>query len=295
MFNLKSQYESLEKRIGYHFYNHFTSPYWNKYFQHVNNLNLFRSAFILSFDCDSEEDYKVVKEMNIRLSDMGIKSTFAVPVQLLKRGESEYQYLQDYGSVFINHGYRKHTFWDLVNNVNASSFFYDKIPSAVWQEDIFLADEYLKNFSSRPIEGFRTPHFGTFQNEYQLNELHEQLIKYGYLYSSSTTPTYLMQNGFTSEKHGLIEIPVTGSFKKPITILDSWNYFKSPIRKHTPEDYLENILGFLGMIKKGHKIFLNLYADPSHVAHSEIFYIAMSLLAKNADSLFFEDLVNIKK
>lgn len=294
MFSLSTRSEALQKRVGYHLYNRYTTPYWKKYFEHVDNLNLERSAFILSFDCDAEEDYKVAREMHKRLTDLGIKSTYAVPVQLLQRGETEYKYVLDNGAVFINHGYRKHTFWDPMRDVNASSFFYDKLPAEVWKEDIHLAHEYMTKFSPAPINGFRTPHFGTFQMTGQIQQLHEELKKVGYAYSSSSTPYYLMKNGFKNNKHGIIEIPVTGSFKTPMTILDSWNYFKSPLRKFTPDNYLENISGFVDMIRTGRKIFLNLYADPSHVAGSEQFYAAMELLAKNADSLFFDEFIKTK-
>jgi hypothetical protein len=293
MYNLFTNYEYLQKRLGYHLYNMYTAPFWKKYIDHVDEIKLQKSSFILSFDCDAEEDYKVVKEMHMRLSDLGIKSTYAVPIQILQRGESEYRFLLENGAVFINHGFRKHTFWDLMKDVNASSFFYDKLPSAVWKEDIYLAHEFLSKFSNSPINGYRTPHFGTFQLKNQIKELHEELKKYDYIYSSSTTPYYLMKKGFKNKEHGIIEIPVTGSFNAPMTILDSWNYFKSPLRKHSPDNYLENISSFIDRFSKSNNLFLNLYADPSHVARSSQFYSAMALLAKSADSLFFEDFISI--
>jgi hypothetical protein len=45
---------------------------------------------VLSFDCDTAEDISVVEELHHRLIDIGVAPVYAVPGQLLEKGEKIY-------------------------------------------------------------------------------------------------------------------------------------------------------------------------------------------------------------
>ena len=98
---------------------------WAFYANKARHL-LNQSYFILSFDCDTEEDIMVACDVHQRLKEIGITPVYAVPGELLKKGENVYRKLYETGAEFINHGGREHTYFDKKYQRQASSFFYEQ-------------------------------------------------------------------------------------------------------------------------------------------------------------------------
>jgi hypothetical protein len=257
---------------------------------HAVRSGLDRLYLVLSFDCDTPEDIEVAWDVHQRLRDFGICASYAVPGELLVQGESVYRRIAGTGAEFLNHGGRSHTYFDTAQGRYRSNFFYDQQSRDVLETDIVEGDRLVTQVIGRKPEGFRTPHFGTFQQREQLLFLYSVLTRLGYRFSSSTTPLAGLRFGPAFAKLGLMEFPVSGQGDDPLSILDSWGCFHAPDRVMTAEDYRRKALMLAGHLNGGPGI-LNFYADPCHIAHEPIFFETMSELAKMAQPTRYRNLM----
>lgn len=264
---------------------------WDLYSWSSKRL-LNETYFILSFDCDTAEDAAVAWDVHKRLMDMGIMAVYAIPGELLKQGEKVYRKIFESGAQFINHGGREHTYFNIESNRHASCFFYDQQSLEVVKEDILLGHKTLYDVLGIRAEGWRTPHFGTFQKTQQLDFLYSILNDLQYKFSSSTVPLKAFQCGPAYEIHGLTEIPVTGIFNEPFNILDTWAYFGAPDCVRSPDDYLKACRS-LADFASCKPLLINVYGDPSHVFDKKEFFEGMKSLAKISKNINYSDLVGI--
>ena len=250
-----------------------------------------RLFFVLSLDCDTEEDIRAAWGVHTRLVDMGIRPVYAVPGELLRKGEKVYRRISGAGGSFINHGGRSHTYFDGDSKRYRSCFFYDQLPQDVIHEDVIDGDACLKDVLGIAPKGFRTPHFGTFQKPKQLRFLHRILRELGYSFSSSTVPIYGFRYGPMFDRFGVFEFPIGGRAATPFLTLDTWSCFAAPNRQLMPEDYkregsqIADLMSGLGVG------LLNYYADPSHVCDGEIFFETIARWCEIAEPVTFDDLV----
>lgn len=254
--------------------------------------NLLSKSFIISFDCDTTDDIQSSLEVFNKLQKKKITPIFAVPSEIIKEGMQTFESIRNKGGIFINHGFKKHTFYNNKKKRHESCFFYDKLPEKTIENDIVKGHNFLKKFLKKHPNGFRTPHFGTFQNKKNLELLHKILKKKNYLYSSSTIPSYGYINGSIINDHGVYEFPVSGRYSSPLLILDSWGFFAAPNRNETERDYMMEIEKMINVVKNNCGI-INIYADPSHVVKSKIFFKSMDLLNNSLENKTFEDFLNI--
>jgi hypothetical protein len=269
----------------------FPSAFWREWTRRARNAG-FRKLFLaLSFDCDTPEDASAALELNRRMMDLGIKTTYAVPGAILEKEVGIYARLYAAGAEFLNHGYAQHTYWDVGKKRYASSFFYDKLSEEEIQDDIRRGHQAVIATLGEAPRGFRTPHFGTFQKRRELRMLHEFLQTLGYAYSTSTTPYYAYRHGPYYQDSGLREFPVSGIFSRPLAIQDSWGFFAAPNRPYRPERYLEEAKRMVGFCQKiGMTGILNYYADPSHIVREEYFFKAVELWKTIAEPVQLRDL-----
>jgi hypothetical protein len=244
----------------------------------------------VSFDCDTADDIAVAASVHQRMMALGILPAYAVPAELLKEGEAVYREIAATGAEFLNHGYRRHTYFDARAGQHLSCFFYDQQPLATVEEDVTLGHRAVTEIIGTAPRGFRTPHFGTFQRPSQLRFLHRVLRGLGYRYSSSTSPFFALRHGPVFERFGLKEVPVSGGGNRPLTIIDSWSCFAAPVRQLGPADYQDEIVGLARRLE-GQSGILNYYADPSHIAGEPIFFEAMAALARIARPATFAALL----
>ena len=257
------------------------------------NRKIFKkSHFILSFDCDTEEDIAVALEVQAKLQDMGITPVYAVPGELLKKGETVYKKIFESGAEFINHGGRSHTYFDTIHDRHASCFFYHEQPVEILREDIIQGHQTLQDVLGFIPKGWRTPHFGTFQNTENLNFLYSTLKELQYDFSTSTVPGMAYRYGPVYKKNGLIEIPVTGIFSEPFNIMDTWAYFAAPDRMKTPNNYLKD-LQHLAEFAFRHPILINIYGDPSHIYDKPEFFESMKVLVQKSQNINYSQLIEI--
>jgi peptidoglycan/xylan/chitin deacetylase (PgdA/CDA1 family) len=243
---------------------------------HAARAGLKRPAFVLSFDCDTDRDIDVAWTVHERLRELGILAIYAVPGELLQRGQQVWKKIAGTGAEFLNHGYREHTVHSAGHYV--STLFYERMTSAEIEDDIERGGEAVRRVVGTMPRGFRTPHFGSFRTRAQIAWLHRLLARLGYRYSSSTTPYVAIRHGPFTRRFGLIELPVSGCPDYPMMILDSYNFRFSPGR-FGPDDYVRQASRWADALAAGRPLFVNLYADPSQVADWPEFFEAMQRLA----------------
>lgn len=245
-----------------------------------------KAYLILSFDCDTEEDMQVVTEVHTKLQDIGITPVYAVPGELLQKGDKVYGQLYASGAEFINHGGRTHTYYDQAKARHASCFFYDQQSADAINEDIYAGHAILQDVLGMTPIGWRTPHFGTYQLPEQLAFLYKILQELNYKFSSSTTPRFGYAHGPSYSQRNIVEIPVTGIFNEPFNIMDTWAFFAAPERIKNPQDYItitEQLLDFM----TNKPMLINIYGDPSHIHDKPEFFTAMRNLVSKARSINF--------
>lgn len=250
-------------------------------------------ALVLSFDCDTEDDARVAWDVHRRLLDLGVNPTYAVPGEVLLAGRAEYERILGTGADFVNHGHRRHTYFDQSTGRHASCFFYDQLDRSVVRDDIEAGDATLREFLGRPVEGFRTPHFGHFQEPDELRFLHDVLGDLGYLYSSSTVPTYGFRRGPVSRDLGLAELPVSGMASAPLAILDTWSCFAAPDRTRSPEDYGREGSNLLNRLQAAGGGVINVYGDPIHVHDQPVFFETIARWAEVATPMSLAQLARL--
>lgn len=273
--------------------NKFDKEYlWKRYSKKCKELGMSNSILVLSFDCDTHEDAEVVQSLHQDLQNLGVKSSFAVPGEILRKNLVTYKSLANHGCEFLNHGEKEHTVFNKKTGHYESTFFYHDLSEQQVLEDVSAGHETLKKFLGFSPLGWRTPHFGTFQKKRDLERLYGQLKKLNYGYSTSRVPSYAFSRGpiVSQKKYSLVEIPVTGTTEYPFTILDSWRYFASPYRNRGPSDYLNECIK-IAEIARNIPILINIYADPSHVSGNREFLEGIREICKHAKSSYFKEIV----
>ncbi len=268
-----------------------TSWLFDRYRRLAETAGLKQLYFVLSFDCDIEDDISVVRDMHSRLIDMGVRPVYAVPGELLQKGEATYRSILDAGGEFINHGYREHTFFDERRGEHASCFFYNEQDYDVVRDDIVSGDRNLRQVLGVKPQGFRAPHFGTYQKSWHLTYLHSVLKELGYLFSTSTVPLFSYRFGPVFDHYGVMELPVSAMGGYPLRILDTWGCFAAPYRKFTPADYrAQGRQAAERFLDLGVGV-LNYYADPSHIHDRPEFFSAVAHWASVAKSVTYNELL----
>jgi len=247
----------------------------------------------VSFDCDTDDDIGVAGDVHARLADMGVPAVFAVPGELLRAGEAVYRRIAEAGAEFINHGDRKHTYFDTALGRHASCFFYDQIGREAVRADVMAGDATLREVLGVAPRGFRTPHFGTFQRPAELQFLHGMLAGLGYAFSSSTVPLFGFRFGPVFRRFGVAELPVSGMGEHPLTTLDSWACFAAPDRVFDADDYRRQGQALAQALAGGGAGILNVYADPSHVHGRGAFFETVAAWRRIAEPARFSDLPGI--
>lgn len=264
---------------------------FNRYQKLAKRSGFNELFFILSFDCDTVEDIKVVWDVHAQLLELGVLPVYAVPGELLKKGEKTYARIRDTGAEFINHGYTEHTYFDQSVAAYRSCFFYDQLSLDTVREDIIRGDHCLKEVLGISAQGFRVPHFGTFQKEAQLRFVHATLKTLGYHFSSSSMPRLGFRHGPIIDRFGILELPVGGRVSRPLEVFDTCGYFMAPDRDKTADDYGQEGIKIANKFARKGVGLLNFYADPIHIHDSPVFFETVARLASIAKTTSYQKLL----
>jgi len=252
---------------------------WARYNAVCEQLGLSGTVLFLSFDCDTDQDAAAGLEVADSLYRLGLKASFAVPGAQLLNNRKIYAHLASLGYEFLNHGLRPHAAW------NGSRYyaitFYNEMTRQEVEKDIREADAVIREVTGQPPQGFRAPHFGSFQKPEEVAFMHRVCAELGYAYSSTTLPKYALERGPAFFSEGLVELPVMGSWREPHVILDSWNYLEDRVNYRLSATYFERFEETLRLARKSKTPrLLCWYADPSHVLGQKPFEQAMRLAAE---------------
>jgi len=266
---------------------------WRIYSARARAAGLRGVYVILSFDCDTPEDAEAAEALHDALARRAIKATYAVPGAMLQQAKGVYCRLAERGAVFINHGAKPHT--EFRDGRYWSINFYDRMALADVATDIRSGHEIVAAITGRAPDGFRAPHFGTFQHSAQLAYQHQVLRELGYRFSTSTIPAYAFLHGPVWWNRTLPEVPVSGSLESPLGIFDSWTYARSPKDPRVTTDYEAGFRATLSFLLDSNlPAVLNYYADPSHVWDTPAFQGVMDVLSESAvRTLHFRELLDL--
>lgn len=240
----------------------------------VEGLYLF-----LSFDCDTDLDIEASRRMHDFLGGLGIRMTMAVPGTQLLNGAEVYAGLGADGVEFMNHGFLPHAAWQ--DDSFISTTFYHEMADEAVAADIRKGHETVASVIGLPPSGFRAPHFGLYQEPRQLELVHRTARELGYLYCSTTIPSFGHAHGPVVDAGGIVELPTFGSVRAPTTILDSWTYLTDRRDYVLDGLYADLMIETVDtMLDRGMSGILSWYADPSHVIGQEPFERAMTHIAR---------------
>lgn len=245
--------------------------------------------FTLSFDCDTEEDRDVAWDVHARLMDMGITPVYAICGDLLRDGEKVYSRIFETGAEFINHGDRRHTYFNEEEKAFRPCFFYHQQALDVVEKDIRDADQSIQDVLGIKPKGFRAPHFGTFHKAEQLDFIYNISRDLDYDFCTTTCPFQSFRTGPAAQKEDLYEFPVSGRGSDPLTILDTWSSFIN-VEEGQQVDYYEEAQSAAAFYQQAEAGLLNYYADPSHVAGNEDFFKAVQLWLEIAEPVSYSGL-----
>jgi len=252
-----------------------------------------RLYIILSFDCDSPEDIPAAKIIHSYLNKRGLKGTFAVPGHLLSEGAGVYRRLSEEGADFINHGALPHV--EKRNGRYWSKTFYDEMLIGEVIRDIKDGHQIFSSVIRHPPIGFRSPHFGTILNPLLMENIYRVLEELKYKYSSSTMPISGFRFGPVQKINGLHEIPLSGSYNRPLDVFDSWSNLISPYNPMVKNEYAVRLIQTVESLKNLNVSgVLNYYVDPAQVIENESFFRALDFLVESEiPSLYYPELIEM--
>jgi hypothetical protein len=267
---------------------------WDRYGKLAQQSGFNRLYLLISFDCDTKEDAGSVLKLDSLMRDSGVNPAYAVPGSLLEKHCSTYEQLYYRGSEFLNHGYAEHARWNQKLMRYESSFFYHTLSAEEVRNDIESGHHAVERVLGYTPKGFRAPHFATYQRPPQMTFIHSILNELGYHYSSSTVPLYAFQYGPIFSRYGLPEFPLSGTYTKPLQVMDSWGYFAAPNRRYTSSDYEFEAASLARIFPAQNMVgLLNYYVDPSHAAGEPSFMRALHSWLTVAKPITFSELLNV--
>ncbi len=247
----------------------------------------------LSFDCDTEEDTECLPSLLKQLEKSNVPASFAVIGELVEANAEPYKLLEPGGHEVLNHGYGRHT-QQRPDGTFFSSRFYHQLSEKEIRHDITQNHTIAQNLLDLTMQGFRTPHFSTFQQPEHRTFLYQVLADLAYTYSSSVTSIY-QKTSRTSCQGELWELPLTGCWDDLRSPFDSWGLIAAPDRHYNDDDFYRLFrLMFDATLDAPDPVFLNLYFDPAHVVNFSPFTALLQDLSAShgqVDILLYRNLV----
>ncbi len=236
-------------------------------------------VLFLSFDCDTDRDAEAAEALYADLERRGIASSWAVPGTQLRRAPEPYRRIAARGACFMNHGSRPHAEWreDRYHPVT----FYDQMTPEEVRADLRAGHDDVLGVIGRAPTGLRAPHFGSFQAPAQRGLLYAVARELGYRWCSTTIPALALEQGPVVRADGLWEIPLFGSWRAPLNILDSWSQLtdrRDYALSHEFYDLFEETVERL--LEARLPGVLSYYVDPAHVAGQRAFERALALVER---------------
>lgn len=278
--SLSDNYYDLIKRILYRTPNYARLAFYKKCKKLLSNKVGDNLIFLLSFDCDNFEDIKALPIINDFLNKNQIKATFAVPGEILLSAPEEFLKLYKKGHEFIGHGYKRHS--NIVKGRYFSTLYYHKLKDQEIEEDIVKGNQVIRELFGKGPAGFRIPHFSHSNTKKELLRVYKILKQENVNYSSSGLPFWgILKGPLFKTYYSIYELPVSGGYYKPLSILDTYSYgFSKYSNQDNYKDYLDNIKKNVDYYLNK-KVCFNLYCDPSQAVQMEEWFKAIKYAKEN--------------
>ncbi len=245
-----------------------------------------RVTMCWSFDCDIPEDTESLPALCNLLKEYDLPASFAVIGELLKKNPEPYEKVMKQGFEIINHGYSQHNLKDK-NGVWEACLFYNALTTEQIEQEISQNQELIHRYLGIHPDGFRTPHFGTFQRHQDIEVLHAILFRQGIAYSSSTQILSAKMQRLLNPGRPVVEVPFSSRVGTTQGLFDSWTFLGAPKMHYDPRGFMLNFQRIMKCALSSMKpIFLNFYFDPNHVVSLEEFRKCMDLVSFHRDDIW---------
>ena len=180
------------------------------------------SAFVLSFDCETERDIEILPKLLQQLHDARVVASFAVIGALAERFPHEHRAIAEGGHEIFNHGYSEHT--SIADDgSHTSTILYNNLTELQIQDEIEKGAGVIEEFCGVIPIGFRAPHFGTLTvASGDVGRLHRAIVKSGTRYSSSMSDLEVLRLSRGGDSK-ILEFPLASHPDRPAAVLDSWS------------------------------------------------------------------------
>ena len=245
----------------------------------VEKLN--SSAFVLSFDCETERDVRVLPRLIQQLGDAGVRASFAVIGALAERFPDPHREIVDAGHEALNHGYSEHTSISEDGSYE-STFYYNDLTQQKMLDEIVRGARAIETVCGVTPVGFRAPHFGTLKvSAGDIDRLYGALLESGAMYSSSVCDVDALRLGFGRHGPRLPEFPLASHPDRPLAVLDSWSTVAVFGDDYVPGSLLNPIERLLRRLA-GAAVprFGSVYLDPAQVVELPEFVECLHLLGE---------------
>lgn len=264
----------------------FTFNYVNRCPNKFNLSIKKRILLFISFDIDCPQDGDAIPELCKRLDEFKLPCNWAVIGSLLEKSSKVYKPITKRDDEVLNHGYSPHNLPNK-NGIYEASLSYADLAKEDISNEIVKNQKVIHQYLAVIPKGFRTPHFGTFMQNDQINGLYNILENAGIFYSSSTfrlvDKFYAMRKG----NHTITEIPFSARVGSTLSCFDSWSYLESPKRRRSEKDFFPDFKKIIDFsLQSSEKIFLNFYFDPSHVVSCNSFFDCLEYIVSHRESIY---------
>lgn len=251
-------------------------------------------TFLLSFDCDTQEDINILESLLKKLSSIQIKIVLAIPAELINNNLDKIKILnKNFKIEFLNHGYYLHTEYDNKTSSTNPIFSYEKKSLEFIRNDILKAHEYFKNKFGIELVGFRAPHFGEISFKKKKN-IFKYLKSLNYKFSTSSIYDLAIIKGAVFNYNGITEMTVTGCVDNQNKMLDSWSYLEKVEDKVILSDnYIDELKKLINFYKSEEYNYINIYADPSHIINKDEFFYYIKNFS-NFNKFNFKEITDLK-
>lgn len=219
--------------------------------------NELRSAFTISFDCDSAGDADAIPNLLDVLDNGGIVATFGCVGHIVQEYPQIHREIVQRKHEIMNHTYSHPE----SNRVSGSGRFRRLPPDQLLLELGKCSDTTSLLTGQRPI-GFRIPHFTV---EWRA-DIYPALRASGMRYSSSTIESVVRTKGIPFWIDGILEIPVAACPDHPFLALDTYHALHTRFLGHrNSEDFLRNAETLMKGVAENHS-YSSIYLDPRDAA-----------------------------
>jgi hypothetical protein len=239
------------------------------------------SVFVLSFDCETDRDVKVLPLLLQQLQGAGITASFAVIGALAEKYPEQHRDLVRGGHEVLNHGYSEHTSISADGSYD-STLFYNELTRERMRDEIIRGGAAIEAACDVAPVGFRAPHFGTLGVAAgDVGRLHDVLRETGAQYSSSVTDLDALRLGGGSDDQTIPEFPLASHPDQPRGVLDSWSTVEAFGEDYVPGSLLDPIDRILRRLAgSGGSRFGSVYLDPVQVVELPEFVECLRLVAQ---------------